>query len=242
MPADQRAVRGWLKQLGALTAAAIDGDEAEVRLRVLAPALAEEFPTAAFTPDSARAVARGCAKGFPTFGEACDALSAWWRDNRDRVTRLAIASDDPFDDATSAEDQALIRNWQRHASGDWGNSSGSVRRLAYELGYYRQYRPSVFARLVTGDERAQRIARANGWSQPTAKPDDVGASWRGISAEQVKAKIRTLSDHPLRARLGRILALAIQKHARQHVDLLPPEWLPEPTHANDDRPGKERAP
>lgn len=83
MPADLHTVRSWLKHLGALTQASIDGREAEVRLQVLTPALAAELPTAAFCPESARAVAADCPHGFPTFGEALKLLRLWWRKQRD---------------------------------------------------------------------------------------------------------------------------------------------------------------
>lgn len=56
-------------------------------------------------------------------------------------------------------------------------------------------------------------------------------SWRGITEQQVRAKIRALDGHPFRMQLGRILAVALKRYAPKLLGLLPPEFLA----ANDDR-------
>lgn len=50
-------------------------------------------------------------------------------------------------------------------------------------------------------------------------------SWTGITPEQIRAKIRALDGHPMRALLGRVLAGAIAKYAPRHLGLLEPEWV-----------------
>lgn len=57
------------------------------------------------------------------------------------------------------------------------------------------------------------------------------ASWQYFSELQVYAKLRDLKGHPMRLLLGRMLAIAVRRHAPQHLGLLPPEFL-EPS---DDR-------
>lgn len=52
-------------------------------------------------------------------------------------------------------------------------------------------------------------------------------SWRGITAGEVRAKIRALDGHPFRTMFGSILATALRRHATEHLGLLPPEFLDE---------------
>jgi hypothetical protein len=78
---DQLTVRDWLKALGTLCAGSLSTRDAQAKLAAYVPMLAHEFRPEAFTPASLTAVARAC-KFFPSFGELCDALKAWWEDNR----------------------------------------------------------------------------------------------------------------------------------------------------------------
>ena len=57
---------------------------------------------------------------------------------------------------------------------------------------------------------------------------DVRESWANITAAEVRAKIRALEGHKMRATLGHFIATAIGKHAPHHLGLLPPEWIDEP--------------
>src|SRR5690242_14142983 len=131
MPADLATVRSWLMHIGALTAGAMDGAEAEARLRFLTDALAYEFPTAAFTPASARAVAGQCAH-FPTFGEVLPKLAAWWKAERQPfgmvIDRPALA--DPFagspSEEMSAQEAARAAEWA-------GMTEGDVKRRLWQL-------------------------------------------------------------------------------------------------------------
>jgi hypothetical protein len=50
-------------------------------------------------------------------------------------------------------------------------------------------------------------------------------SWKNITPEQVRAKIRALNGNPMRAVLGHFLATALANHAPHQLGLLPPEWL-----------------
>jgi hypothetical protein len=89
MPTDPNLCRNWLKMLGALNDAAMGTEEFEMRLAVLAPALAAEFPPDVFTPDTARAVARQ-SRYFPVFGEICALLEPACRESRERKRYLAL--------------------------------------------------------------------------------------------------------------------------------------------------------
>lgn len=82
-------VRQWLKMVGALNDAAMAAEEFEVRLAVLAPALAAEFDAEIFTPDTARTVARQTPY-FPVFGEICKLLEPAIREHRERQRYLAL--------------------------------------------------------------------------------------------------------------------------------------------------------
>jgi hypothetical protein len=55
----------------------------------------------------------------------------------------------------------------------------------------------------------------------------VRDSWRNITAENVRAKVRAVQDSPMPPALGAFLATALRKHAPQHLGLLPPKWLAE---------------
>ena len=106
MPADTRAVRDWLKQVGALSIGAMDDREFEARLRVLTPALARQFAEAAFCYDSAVAVAAECPNGFPTFGEVVKALRSWWREQRDPFGLPMLGTEAPV--TTEADRQSVV--------------------------------------------------------------------------------------------------------------------------------------
>lgn len=89
MATDPNLVRDWLKMVGALNDAAMSPEEFNLRLAVLAPALAAEFDAAIFTPDTARKAARQT-KYFPVFGEFCAFLEPLARDNREKRRVLAL--------------------------------------------------------------------------------------------------------------------------------------------------------
>jgi len=148
-------VRDWLKGLGTLTAAAMSVEEAVAKLNAFGPFLAEDFADAAFTAASLKAVARQC-RYFPTYGELAPLLQAWWDESRPAVVR------DP--QGPTEEDEAVLRNWQRHSSGDWGKTvpKDPAKALRHELELYRQVRSALFAHLVATDERARFIAERAG--------------------------------------------------------------------------------
>ena len=83
--------------------------------------------------------------------------------------------------------------------------------------WWKQHRPTPLA--IAADQDAtikqREIERA------------VRESWDGITAPQVRAKIRAVRDSPapLVPTLGSFLAAALGKHAPHHLALLPPEWL-----------------
>jgi hypothetical protein len=88
--ADPAIVHDWLTYLAALNVGGLGKDEVELRLAVLAPALAEEFADEAFTPATARAVARKHTRYFPTFGELCQTLEPLLQQHRERRRFLAL--------------------------------------------------------------------------------------------------------------------------------------------------------
>jgi hypothetical protein len=88
--ADTATVHDWLTYLAALNVGGLGKDEVELRLAVLAPALAEEFSDEAFTPDTARAVARKHTRYFPTFGELCQTIEPLLQQRRERRRFLAL--------------------------------------------------------------------------------------------------------------------------------------------------------
>lgn len=81
MPTDHEHVRGWLKALGSLCAGRSTPEEADARVGLYVSMLANEYPQAAFTRPSLAAVGKVC-KFWPSYGELCAALTAWWADNR----------------------------------------------------------------------------------------------------------------------------------------------------------------
>jgi hypothetical protein len=75
-------VREWCQSLAVLTAVSMTREEATMKLGAYIPMLMRDYPDAAFTTDSLNHVARQCIKGFPTYPELANYLSAWWRDHR----------------------------------------------------------------------------------------------------------------------------------------------------------------
>lgn len=74
-------VRKWLSALGTLCATNAPEAEAARRVEAYATMLASEYQPWAFSRRSLEAVARQC-KFWPAYGELCDLLSAWCRDNK----------------------------------------------------------------------------------------------------------------------------------------------------------------
>lgn len=78
------------------------------------------------------------------------------------------------------EDQALVRNWLRHAAGDWGKEGAPDKPgwcLRMQLDRMRFRRPAAFQHLVLTDKQAQRIAAHAGWDdahKPTERtPEEI---------------------------------------------------------------------
>ncbi|HTO99800.1 MAG TPA: hypothetical protein VMJ64_00375, partial [Anaerolineales bacterium] len=72
--------RRWLASLGTLCAGAMPLEEAQARVAAFASMLCEQYGGEAFTQASLQTVARGC-RFFPSYGELCEALSAWLKEN-----------------------------------------------------------------------------------------------------------------------------------------------------------------
>jgi hypothetical protein len=80
----------WLAALGTLTAAGMTAEDAREKILAYASLLGGKYPASAFTRESLEAVAAGL-KFFPAYGELCDRLSAYWRENRPKSAGPAIA-------------------------------------------------------------------------------------------------------------------------------------------------------
>lgn len=115
MPKQQthiRTVRQWCESLGTLTAVSISPDEARLKIGAYVPMLMGEFPDGAFTTDSLQHVARNCPRGFPTYGELAQHLSAWWREHRPAPPALPPARPAPPPEPReppTAEEVAYVR-------------------------------------------------------------------------------------------------------------------------------------
>jgi hypothetical protein len=102
--ADPAIVSDWLTLLAGLNGYGLDKQEVELRLSILAPALAEELPVEVFTPETVRAVAKKHLRYFPGFGEIYEVLEPLARAVReDRRLRIeysgrspAIESQEPY--------------------------------------------------------------------------------------------------------------------------------------------------
>jgi len=81
--------------------------------------------------------------------------------------------------------------------------------------WWRENRPPLTA--IASDQAATVRQRAI--------ERECRESWEGVTAEQVRAKIRDLDSHPFRLLLGRMLATALRRHAATNLGLLPPEFL-----------------
>lgn len=75
-----REITDWLGRLGLLTAVNMPAAEARIKAQAYAPMLDKEFAKAFFTEKSLAFVSRRC-KWFPSYGELCEALSAWRSDS-----------------------------------------------------------------------------------------------------------------------------------------------------------------
>lgn len=78
----------WLIALGNLCAGQMPAIDAQTKLRAYAPMLQSRYEAAAFCPRSLEAVASQ-SKFWPSYGELCDRLDAWWAANK--PAQLAIA-------------------------------------------------------------------------------------------------------------------------------------------------------
>jgi hypothetical protein len=151
---DAVVVGEWLARLALLTDPRMSPDALEAKIGALAGQILTDFPVAVICDASFRIAARRM-KFFPSYAELFEVLDEFWRENKPKATG----------DEEQDETAAIARNWQRHASGDWGKDhkpmANSLRR---ELDYYRSNKSEVFNRLIATDDRALAIARANGWA------------------------------------------------------------------------------
>lgn len=157
-----RHITGWLSDLANLTAGgSVLLSDIKPRIGGIASMLSDNFPPEAFTRASLQHVARRC-KFFPTYGEACEALTEWRQQN---LARRALA---PPADGLTDDDHAWLKAWERYAAGDWGTDSDGNRRTGTEqnlrrrLIRLRDHSDRAFEHLIAKNPRALRIAREHG--------------------------------------------------------------------------------
>jgi hypothetical protein len=111
----------WLSRLGVCCVFRGTPDDARMKLAVMAPMLAEDFPPEAFTDASLHAMA--CRfKFFPSYAELRDNLSTWRRG--EAMKRPALAPAKP--DATA--ERARIEAERRAEWGDLDALRASIRK------------------------------------------------------------------------------------------------------------------
>lgn len=62
-------------------------------------------------------------------------------------------------------------------------------------------------------------------AQRAAEREEVAASWRDLTPEQLRAKLRALEGHPMRPALGRLLRTILERHCSHLLPMLPPDLL-----------------
>jgi len=86
----------WLVKLGVLSAARMSAEEAQTKIEVFAPLLASRFSSSMLTDHSLGFVAAQC-KFFPTYGELCQLLYDYQRENAPpRISVRAKEPDEPY--------------------------------------------------------------------------------------------------------------------------------------------------
>ena len=121
------AVVRWLNDLATISPPAPGGQELQSRIAGLASLLAGDFPPAAFSRDSFKAVAREC-KFFPSYAEVCAILSPWWRQHRPLPPLLPEPMPEPLPERTPEEIvhvEALVRQTVaalQHREREWPES------------------------------------------------------------------------------------------------------------------------
>jgi hypothetical protein len=131
------AASRWLNDLADLTAGQQPLAEAKTKLAAMAPALAEEFDASAFNRGSLVYAARRC-KFFPTFSEACDALSEWRKQHPPAPRHTAIAGPDG---GSNERQMREIEEQHAAAEASWQNIS----------------EPAIFAKVRALDGHPMRL-------------------------------------------------------------------------------------
>jgi hypothetical protein len=97
----------------------------------------------------------------------------------------------------------------------------SYSELCSTLGpWWIEHRPPPSQVAISQDDKRAKEER---------EEQERSDSWRDITDEQVRAKIRALHGHPKRQELGHFLAIAVKRNAPAKLGMLPPEWLDAPT-------------
>jgi hypothetical protein len=115
----EREVAGWLSDLGKLTAGSAPLPDAQAKIATMAAALAAEFDHSAFNRSSLVFVARH-SKFFPSFSEACAALTEWRKQHPLPPRHIPIAGPD---DGPNERQMRAIEEQHAAAEASWGNIS-----------------------------------------------------------------------------------------------------------------------
>ncbi len=105
-------INEWLTALGMLSSGNTGEDESSSKRAAYASMLRDEFDIRAFTHGSLAFVARRSKWGFPKYGEICEYLAEWWKDNRPtEALRLTGTPEDKWRDQMRAEREEAERDW-----------------------------------------------------------------------------------------------------------------------------------
>lgn len=148
----------WAITLGGIVSPSFP-DEAIEAIKDMLPLL--EFPDAAFTTESLKAVARsGRQQAIPSFDELERALSAWWRANRPTVR---VVPGPPGQAPLSAGDASWLDTWHRHTAERFVNMGPVPRRTgivpdtpeAHKRAHLslmiRHFAPAAWARIAASE-------------------------------------------------------------------------------------------
>ncbi len=96
----------------------------------------------------------------------------------------------------------------------------SYSELCSTLGaWWIEHRPPPSQLAISQDDQRAKDER---------EEQERSDSWRNITDEAIRAKIRALHGHPKRQELGHFLAIALKRNVPAKLGLLPPEWLDAP--------------
>ncbi len=153
-------VRDWLKALASLTAEKQSAEDLAARVDAMAPLLVREFDRGTFSPASLAHVAKA-SKWFPSYAEACEALTAFRKTQAPVYPALAApapqrspTSEDDADRADRAWWDERIRGVEdmENPTARWREASGMYAVLTRPSAHVREW---AIGRLVVVMDQAR---------------------------------------------------------------------------------------